>query len=384
MKRTLDTKLNNHFSSYKQVMVLIGARQVGKTTILKKLFPTAQYLLADNQPIRELLESYDINTYKQLIKSKQVIIDEVQQISDPGRMAKIIYDQIPGIKLIITGSSALNIKNKVAESLAGRKIEYKMFPLTFSEYLVQNGIENDLGTNFLSNITTNKSSSKVYTFNAEKILENVLLYGLYPYLIENPQNKKYLLNLVDSVIFKDIFGLALIHNRRVAKDLLTLLAYQLGNLINYNDIAQRLAIDSRTVKKYIEIFEQNYIVYRLYPFSKNKRNEIGTTPKIYFYDTGIRNALIENFQPLAIRADRGALFENFIIMEALKETNYTEKSYKINYWRTKEGAEVDLVLSFDKDLYGIEIKYTTGKVSVAFKNRYKDAKTKVINTKNFY
>ena len=388
-QRHLDQQLQEHFDRYKQVMVLLGSRQVGKTTILKRLFPQAEYFLIDNEPIRKIFETYDIQTYKTLIPEKveHIVIDEVHLLNNPGRAVKILYDQLNNLKITITGSSSLHIKNKTGESLAGRKIDYHMYPLTFSEYLQQKNIEKELNFNILEKVVgpeDKMSARNFYKFDMAGILAMILIYGQYPFLIESPRDERYLLNFVDSLIFKDIMELQLIEDKKLASNLLKLLAFQIGNLVNYSELADSLGADQRTVKRYIEIFEQSFIIYRLYPYTTNKRNEISKSPKIYFADTGIRNAIINNFIDLEIRPDKGALFENFIINELIKQNDYTQKGYKFYYWRTKQGSEVDLVMEKNNDLIALEIKYKKGAVSRAFKNRYPQARQKVITANNFY
>lgn len=382
--RHLEKTLKNHFNDYNQAIVLLGARQTGKTTILQRIFPSATYLIVDNEQTKKVLETYDINTYLQVLGgSKQVIIDELHLLSDPGRAVKIIYDQIPNIQLIVTGSSALHIKNKSSESMAGRKIEYKLFPLSFSEYLVQKGIDTQLNNNILENTILDKDK-QAKLFSSSELVEHVLAYGLYPEQINMPNPRNYLLELADSAIFKDIVELNLIDNRAKAKELLKLLAYQIGNLVNYSEIASKLSLDRRTVEKYITIFEQSYILFRVYPYSKKGRDEIGKTPKIYFHDLGLRNAIIDNFDISVSRPDLGAMFENFIVSELQKIISYNQLDFKINYWRLKSGSEVDIVLSNENELYALEVKLTKGKTSVAFTNRYPNAKTRVVNKDNFY
>jgi predicted AAA+ superfamily ATPase len=389
MQRHLDSKLVQHFNKYKQVLILLGSRQVGKTTIIKKLFKKSSYFLVDNEPIKKILETYDIETYKLLLdkNSKEIIIDEIQLLTDPGRAIKIIYDQIKDVRVIITGSSAFHIKNKTGESLAGRKIDYSIYPLTFSEYLNQNGIEKDLNYNIFEKIIDDKKykvKKQFYKFDIKIILEKILIYGQYPHLIDQPDDEKYLLNFIDSLIFKDIIELDLIEDKKLAKDLLKLLAFQIGNLINYSELANSLNADQRTIKRYIEIFEQSFVLFRLYPYSKNKRDEITKSAKIFFYDTGVRNALIDDFSSLNSRFDKGALFENFIISEILKQNNYTDKNYKLFYWRTKQGSEVDLVLEKKNEVIGLEIKYRQKKFNRAFGNRYPEAKLRLVTIDNFY
>jgi uncharacterized protein len=382
--RHIEKTLKTHFQTYKQAIVLLGARQTGKTTLLKKVFPNATYLLLDNEQVKQTLESYDISTYKQILgTTQQLIIDELHLVSDPGRVVKIIYDQLPNIQLIVTGSSALHIKNKSTESMAGRKIEYQLFPLTFSEYLVQKGISQIPDFTIFKNSIQQQTPTK-QLFSAEEIVQHLLLYGLYPETLNIHNSRLYLDNLAESAVFKDIVELNLIDNRVKAKELLKLLAYQIGNLINYSEIGSRLSLDRRTVEKYINIFEQSFLVFRVYPYSKKGRDEIGKTPKIYFHDVGLRNALIRNFELSHLRTDYGALFENFIIAELKKSISYQQLDYKLNYWRIKSGSEVDVVLSNNSELHGIEIKVSSGQISEAFVNRYPQAQTKVLTFKNFF
>ena len=384
-KRHLDAEIKAHFHSYKEILVLLGARQVGKTTLLKRIFPDAFYLLADNDPIRKNLESYDIFTYRQFLpKDRIIVIDEIQKLTDPGRAAKIIYDQIPGIKLIITGSSALNIKNKTTESLAGRKIDYTLYPLTFIEYLFQNEIIDHLNLDFFTKLMSGEPYvNPVYHFDLPQILESVLNFGLYPNLTGYSGDQKYLQNLADSVIFKDITDLGLIEDRKTALNLLQLLAYQIGQPVNLSEISKRLSKDLRTIRRYIEIFKQAFIIFSLSPFSKNRRDEIGKQEKIYFYDLGIRNAIINNFSDINLRSDRGQMFENFIITEYLKANGYLNSGYALNFWRTRHQAEMDLVLQKHEKLIGIEIKLTDGRLSKAFFNRYPRASKKLVTSNNF-
>lgn len=389
MKRHLDLKINKHFEKYKQVLILLGSRQVGKTTIVKKIFPKGDYFLVDNEPIRKILETYDIEAYKTLINenSKEIIIDEIHLLDNPGRAIKIIYDQLEGVRIIITGSSSFHIKNKTGESLAGRKIDYNIYPLTFSEYLNQKGIEKNLNFNILEKIIDDKKynpKDQLYAFDIKNILNSVLIYGQYPHLIKNPNDERYLLNFVDSLIFKDILELSLIEDKKLAKDLLKLLAFQIGNLINYSELASSLKADQRTIRRYIEIFEQSFILFRLYPYSKNKRDEISKAAKIFFYDTGVRNALIGDFSDLESRVDKGALFENFIISELIKQNAYSDTNFKFYYWRTKQGSEIDVVLEKGNVLIGAEIKYKRKAVNKAFKNRYPEARVRLVTADNFY
>lgn len=384
MERQIEKRLKDHFGRYSLVLVLSGPRQVGKTTVLKRLFPEAKYFLLDDERLRSVFETYDSLVYKQNFgDSDFIVLDEVHLLSNPGRAVKIIHDLMPEKKVIITGSSALNIKNKTAESLAGRKIEYRMWPLTVSEYFYQTEVEAEMNLNVMENILHDENK-KTRFFNLKEMTKHLLVYGNYPFLVNSSTDQTYLKSLSESVIFKDIVDLQLIENKKVAGDMLKLLAFQVGNMVNYAEIAAKLGVDVRTVQRYIEIFEQSYIIFRVYPLTGNKRQEIVKRPKIYFYDNGIRNGLINNFVDVENRADKEALFENFIVSEIMKVNSYGDYGFEINFWRTKDGSEVDLVLSRHGEMYACEIKFDKGSVSKAFTNRYPEAKTRVITAENFY
>lgn len=388
LTRHLDPALAGHFTKYKEILVLLGARQVGKTTILKRLFPGALYLTVDNDPIRLVLERYDPEVYKQLLNQngEYVVIDEIHKLNDPGRAAKIFFDQLPEYKLIITGSSAFNIKNKASESLAGRRIDYQLYPLSLSEYLVQQNMEKELSFNFFQDLINKVAIEpvvKIYDFKA--ILDNILVYGLYPAMQIHPSDPVYLANLVNSVVFKDLIELSLLENKSAALALLKLLAYQIGSLVNYAELASKLGINAKTVKRYIELFEQSFIIFSIKPYSTRKRDEIAKMPKIYFYDLGLRNALINNFEPASARGDYGQMFENFIVSELLKYNYYGNFGYGFNFWRTKSGSEVDLVLSKPgKETIGVEIKSQNRRVNQAFLSRYPESKMVVISKDNYW
>jgi len=386
--RHLDQALTSHFTKYKEVLVLLGARQVGKTTILKRIFPNAHYLIADNEPIKNALERYDPVVYKQFLNtsSGMVVLDEIHKLSDPGRAAKIFFDQLSEYKLIITGSSAFNIKNKASESLAGRKIDYHLYPLSLSEYLVQNGLEKELSFRPMENLLKGVKAGEVFKqYDHKALLNNILVYGLYPAMQTHPNDSVYLTNLIDSVVFKDLVELSLLENKSAALSLLKLLAFQVGSLVNYAELAAKLGIGAKTVKRYIELFEQSFIIFTIKPYSSRKRDEIAKMPKIYFHDTGLRNALINNFEPIEERGDAGQLFENFIVSEFLKYNYYGNFGYSFNYWRTKSGSEIDLVLSKpDHETFAVEIKSKSGRVNQAFISRYPESKMVVISKDNYW
>ena len=387
--RHIDAQLLNHFQKYKQAIVLLGPRQTGKTTLVKRIFPKAFYLTCDNEPVKKAFESYDINYYRQIIPSSatHLILDEANLLDNPGRAGKILVDQMTELKIIITGSSSLTIRQKTIESMAGRFVEYKLLPLTFDEYLFQTGVVKKLGYYFGQRIVNSKNIvNTAHIFDIKKTLEKTLLFGLYPEIVNLSSDIPYLKTLAHTLALKDIQEMNLFEKRKEAENLLRLLAYQIGNLVNYSDLSRRTGLTLDTVKRYISIFEDSYIIYRLYPYSSRARDEIGKSPKIYFYDTGLRNALIGSFETLSVRADSGALFENFIINEIIKYSHYSNKDLRINYWRTRHRSEVDLIIEASGLNRAIEIKLTKDKSSglSAFKNRYQKFQTNVINSLNFY
>ncbi len=271
--------------------------------------------------------------------------------------------------------------------MAGRFVEYRLFPLTFDEYLFQTAVTKDLRYHFGERIINlKKIENSIHIFDMKKTLEKILLFGLYPEIVNLSSDIPYLKTLAHTLALKDIQEMNLFEKRKEAEDLLRLLAYQIGNLVNYSDLSRRTGLTLDTVKRYLSIFEDSYIIYRLYPFSANSRDEIGKSPKIYFYDTGLRNALIGSFEKLSLRSDTGALFENFILNEILKYSFYSKKDLLMNYWRTRHGSEVDLVIQASGLNQGYEIKLTKNSSSGlnAFTKRYPKFQGSIINNFNFY
>ena len=387
--RHIDPLLLAHFKKYKQAMVLLGPRQAGKTTLVKRLFPEALYLTCDNEPVKKAFETYDVHYYRQIIpKSTEcLILDEANLLNNPGRAGKLLVDQLPELNCIITGSSSLTIRQKTTESMAGRFVEYKLFPLTFDEYLYQTGVIDTLHFHLGEHLSHVEQTYKGhYIFDMKKTLEKVLLFGLYPEIVNLASDIPYLKTLAHTLALKDIQEMNLFEKRKEAADLLSLLAYQIGNLINYADLSRRTGLSLETVKRYISLFEDSYIIYRLYPFASNKRDEIGKSPKIYFYDTGLRNALIGSFDTVAIRSDAGALFENFILNEMIKYSVYLKNDVRMNYWRTRHNSEVDLIMQtlHLKKAYEIKLTKSNSLGIHSFSKRYPEFEGRVINSLNFY
>lgn len=385
--RHLDQALLDHAQTLKEAIVLFGARQVGKTTILNRLFPGAQYATVDNEHVRSILDRYDITAYRELVPAHTAILvlDEVHLLKDPGRAAKIMYDQMPHIRLIVTGSSSFWIKNRATESLAGRKVDYHLFPLTMSEYLTQTGMTDDLFFPLLRHTAERPdfSDERIYPFDAQSVTHHVMRYGFYPTILTHPQKEVYLRNLVEAVVFRDILDLSLIENRSAAHSLLRLLAYQIGSLVNVSELANRLRIDVKTVRRYLTLFEQSFIIFTLPPYMKSGRKEIGKMAKIYFFDCGLRNALIDNFQPMDARADARQLFENLVVSEVYKANSYGGFGFRLHFWRTTDGSEVDLVLALGDTLAGLEIKLSPRRGNRAFFHYYPHAQLHTVTLRNW-
>jgi predicted AAA+ superfamily ATPase len=385
--RHLDSALTTHVRTFKETLVLLGARQVGKTTMLTRLFPGAKYATVDNEHVRMILDRYDITAYRQLIPRDTTIfiLDEAHLLKDPGRAVKILYEHLPEVRLIVTGSSAFFIKNRATESLAGRKIEYHLTPLTISEYLTQTGTTGELFYPILRHLQsgTQFPKTRVYPFDLGAITQTVMRFGLYPATMDHPDKTLYLANLAESVVYRDLLELSLIEHRSAARNLLRLLAFQTGNLVNISELAAKLGIDVKTVRRYLTLFEQSFILFTLPPFFKSGRKEIGKMTKVYFFDTGLRNAVIGNFDPMHARPDSGVLFENLVVAEVYKANLYGRFGYSLHFWRTTDGSEVDLVITKGDVITGIEIKSSARRINQAFINRYPDATLSIITLENY-
>lgn len=352
-----------------KAIVLIGARQVGKTTLLKEIFPTQNDMLwfnADDMPVRDFFSNVTIERYRSMIgKNKIVVIDEAQRIENVGIKMKLITDNFPGIQLVVTGSSSFELANKINEPLTGRKFEYELFPLSFNEMV------NDIGL-----------------FAEIQKLPIRLVYGMYPDVVCNPGDEKEILNqLTNSYLYKDILEWERIKKPDKLVKLMKALAYQIGSEVSYNELSQIVEIDKGTIEKYINLLEQTKIIFRLPSYSRNLRNELKFGRKIYFCDNGIRNALINNFSDIELRQDTGALWENFMISELRKYNHYTHNYCNTYFWRTTQKQEIDYIEEKDGKLTAYEFKWNPKKksrVSSTFTSAYPESIVKTINPDNFY
>lgn len=363
--RYLREKIESRIGSGKAIVV-IGPRQVGKTTLIESILETKDYLLldGDDPKTRTILTEPNTEQIRTILgKSKYVFIDEAQRIEGIGLTMKIITDRFKDVQLFASGSSSFDLTNKINEPLTGRKWEYQLFPISWEEF------ENHHGY-----------------LNSEQQLENRLLYGFYPDVLNNVGDEISILrNLVNSYLYKDILSYSDMRKPEVLEKLVQALALQVGSEVNYSELAQIVNVDKNTISKYIDILQQGYIIFKLSSFSRNVRNEIKTNKKIYFYDNGVRNMVIGNFNPLDLRTDKGALWENFLISERMKQIEYKQSLARTYFWRTKQQQEVDFVEENSGKIIGYEFKWNkkkTSRLPKTFVESY-NAESKVIDKDNF-
>ncbi len=353
-----------------KVIVIYGPRQSGKTTLVKKIIEkqtNSKYLLCELPEVSEILSSQSMERIVSYFgNNKLIVLDEAQTVKNIGRILKLIVDTNPKIQIIATGSSSFELSNEIIEPLTGRKYEYKLLPLSVEEIV--------------------NSKDKLA---ADMELEQYLIYGQYPgvYTSKEGKNEILLQEISSSYLFKDILAFQDIRNSEVLFKLLQMLALQIGNEVSFTELSNSLGIDQLTVQKYIDLLEKIFIIHRLTPFSRNLRNELNKKRKIYFYDLGIRNALIRNFNPIEIRNDIGALWENFCINERLKYLLNNQIFVNTYFWRTWEGQELDYIEDGKGKLSGYEFKWRKEERKVnrpkKWLEEYKDSSFKVINKENY-
>lgn len=365
IERILSKKIKDQLFRGKTI-VLIGARQVGKTTLIREILQDREFLFLDGDDplIRQQLTNPNTKQIETLIGNSTIVfIDEAQRIENIGITAKIIHDQFRQVQLILSGSSAFELRNQTNEPLTGRKFEYFLFPISYEEYEQSEGY-----------------------LDAIRDLETRLIFGFYPDVINQRGDERAVLNeITQSYLFKDILSFAKIKKPEVLEKILQALAFQVGSEVSYNEIAQLTGVDKNTVSNYIHLLELSCIVYPLTSFSRNLRNEIKTNRKIYFYDNGIRNAIIQNFNPLELRNDVGALWENFLVTERLKRNHYHRRYFNTYFWRTKQQQEIDYLEEGDGKITAFEFKWNPNakvKIPSAFAEAY-DPDFQVISKDNF-
>jgi predicted AAA+ superfamily ATPase len=340
IKRTLFQAIRKRFFKGKAI-ILLGPRQVGKTTLIQELLKEQAHLFlnGDDPAIREMLEGASTVKLTSIIgKHKIVFIDEAQRIANIGITLKLITDQFKEVQLMVSGSSSLEINDKTQEPLTGRKYEYYLFPISWEEFEGHEG--------YLA---------------AQQQLEERLIFGMYPDVINNrPDATAVLKQLSTSYLYKDILSLIGIRKPELLEKLLRALALQLGNEVSYNELSNLLEVDKATIAKYIDILEKSFIIFQLNSFSRNQRNEIKNNRKIYFYDNGIRNMIINNLNPIELRNDKGALWENFLISERIKIQTYHEQYTNNFFWRTVQKQEIDFIEESGGNIKAYEFKWKSG------------------------
>lgn len=354
VKRLVSTQIIKKLTDQKAI-ILLGARQVGKSTLLqqleKKFAKPIAYWNGVEADIRNFLKDATSAKLKALIGNhKTLIIDEAQRIDDIGLVLKLIVDQIKNVKVIATGSWAFELANKTNEPLTGRKWEYQLFPISFNEMVNYHGL-----------------------ITEKRLLHQRLVFGYYPEIVNYPGEEIQRLKLLtDSFLYKDILIFERVLKPDKLEKLLQALAFQVGNQVSYNELGQLAGLDNQTVEKYIGLLEKAFIVFKLGALSRNIRNEIKKSRKIYFYDNGLRNAIINNFNPVTLRDDVGALWENFLMCEHKKHLAYTENYHLQYFWRKQSQQEIDYVEEKNGHINAFEFKWNT-KAKVRFPKSFVDA-----------
>jgi len=366
--RILANRLKEKLFKQKAI-ILLGPRQVGKTTLLKNLaFDPSDILWmnADELDIQQLFSAVSSTSIKMLLgKKKILVIDEAQRIENIGIKLKLITDNLTDIQVIATGSSSLDLANRINEPLTGRKWEYHLFPLSYQELVQHHGL-----------------------LEENRLIAHRLVYGYYPEVVTNPGEEEERLKLIShSYLYKDVLLWERIHKSDKLVRLLQALAFQIGSQVSYNELGSICGMDAKTVEKYIHLLEQAFVVFRLPSFSRNLRNELKSSRKIYFYDNGIRNAVINNFNPVSLRNDIGFLWENFLVSERQKYNAYQQLNKNSFFWRTVNQQELDLIEEFGGQIHAYEFKWNTKKtvkLTKTFQNAYPEASFKVITPENIH
>lgn len=365
--RTIQRSLEQHLFKGK-VLLLFGARQTGKSTLieslLKKLDKETLILNGDDADVREILASPTSTKLRAIIGKREIVfIDEAQNISRIGITLKIIIDQIKKVQVIATGSSSFDLSNKVNEPLTGRKFEFMLFPISFEEMVNHKGL-----------------------LEEKRLIEHRMVFGYYPEIVTHEGEEKKLLKLLaGSYLYKDVLMLEQIKKPVLLEKLLKALALQVGSEVNYNELGQTIGSDRKTVEKYIDLLIRAFVIFELPAYSRNVRNEIKKGKKIYFFDCGIRNAIINNFNFVHSRTDKGSLWENFVISERVKFQMNNGKDVKYFFWRTTQRQEIDLIEEDESGLSAYEIKWNKHAkthIPLTFKSNYPEADIHIISREN--
>ncbi len=352
-----------------KAIIILGPRQVGKSTLLEAIAEETKqpvkWLNCDERDDRAALTDTTSTELMALIgNATLVLIDEAQRVKNIGLTLKLFTDKIKTVQVIVTGSSSLDLANEINEPLTGRKFEYQLFPFSSAEMAVHHG-----------------------KINERRLLHQRMLYGFYPEVVNNPGEEKSILrDISQSYLYKDILAFREIRKPELLEKLLTALALQLGNEVSFNELANTIGSDQLTVQRYLDLLEQSFVVFRLSSYSNNLRRELKRNRKIYFYDNGIRNAILNNFLPLENRNDVGALWENFLVAERLKWLRYHNQFPNRYFWRTHSGEEIDYLEVQDGQIQGFEFKWNPKRVvkmPAAFADAYPNSTFKIIHPDNY-
>jgi len=366
--RKLKENIEAHIGKGKAIIVL-GPRQAGKTTLVKTMFSAADkkvlWFNGDDSDTRELFSNTTGARLGALIGNAAiVIIDEAQRVENIGLAVKIMVDSYPQTQVIVTGSSALELANTIHEPLTGRKFEFNLFPFSYGEMAAYGG-----------------------ELEERRLLNHRLIYGYYPEIVTHQgEEKERLLSLCNSYLYKDMLAYQQIKKPIILEKLVQAIALQVGNEVSFHELGQLVHIDPVTVERYIDLLEKAYVLFRLPSLNRNMRNEIKNGRKIYFFDNGIRNAIINNFNPPAMRQDAGALWENFCIVERMKALHYTAVSVNRYFWRTHQQQEIDYIEECDGKLSAYEFKWNPEKKKKIPRNfiaAYPESATDIITPENF-
>ncbi len=368
IKRTLISEVRSVMFGGK-VIIITGPRQVGKTTLAKEISESVgvkfKWFNADEPDVRSWLTNPTSTQLRQLFgDAKLVIIDEAQRIINIGVTLKLAVENLPEVQVLVTGSSALELAGGINEPLTGRKWEYSLFPFAFSELAGDRSLTEE-----------------------KRLLEHRMIYGYYPEIVNNPGREADLLNsLINSYLFKDILSLEQVRKPVLVEKILQALAFQVGSEVSFNEIGNTIGADNQTVERYIDLLQKVFVVYSIRSFSRNLRNELKKSRKIYFWDNGIRNSLIRNFNPLSLRNDTGPLWENFLVTERLKCLHYSKQFKNSYFWRTTGQQEIDYIEVSGGTVHGFEFKWSgKGKIKIpgTFITAYPGSKIDLINRENF-
>lgn len=351
----------------KKAIIILGARQVGKTTLLNEIvkdFQNIKIINGDEPDSNEQLTNLTSTRLKAMFgNATAIIIDEAQLIPDIGISLKRITDYIKDVQLFVSGSSSIELANTINEPLTGRKLEYKMFPVSFGEMVNCTNLQEE-----------------------KRLLPHRLVFGYYPEIVTSPGDEiKLLKNLSGSYLYKDILSFGMVKKPAILEKLLKALALQIGNEISYNELGQMVGADKETIERYINLLEKAFVIFKLNALSRNERNEIKKGKKIYFYDNGIRNALVGNFQQFELRTDKGMLWENFIISERIKMLHYGDFYGSYYFWRTTTQQEIDFIEEKDGVYSAFEFKLNVkkkGRFSKLFTEAYPVVELKTITPEN--